>query len=235
MALGLLTPFFFVLHHAKEKGITKETIWDIFLWIVVGSFIGMRLGYILQFLKEFLLNPFEIVKIWDGGLTFYGGLIGGILGTVLFKRARKLANGQFWEILDLIGLYFPLGIIIARIGCFLINDHQGVITSLPWGLLWPDGTIRHPVALYLILNGAVIFLVLNLLKEKFKKPGRLFLFFLFYYSVSRFFLDFTRSVGTSLSDPRFNGLTVSQWISLCLLGTLSFWAFLQKKSKDSLK
>lgn len=217
LALGFLTPFVFVLKQAKKQGINPQMIWDIFLWIVIASLIGMRLGYIFQFPSEFFQNPIEIVKFWDGGLTFYGGLIGGITGAVVFKKTRKLSKEQFWEILDIIALYFPLGIIVARIGCFLINDHQGAITTFPWGIIWPDGTIRHPVALYLILNGLLIFLILNLLKDRLKKPSQLFFFFLLFYSLTRFLLDFTRSQGTILSDPYCWDLSFSQWISLLIV------------------
>ncbi|PIQ69793.1 hypothetical protein COV89_03840 [Candidatus Shapirobacteria bacterium CG11_big_fil_rev_8_21_14_0_20_40_12] len=219
LALGFLAPFIFVLKNAKNREIDPKIVWDILLWIIVGSVIGMRLGYVLQFPKEYLLSPVEILKFWDGGLTFFGGLIGGIIGAVFYRTYdKKLSTRKdiFWRIADLVALYFPLGIITARIGCLLINDHQGAITSLPWGIVWPDGTIRHPVALYLILNGSAIFLILNILKNKFKKPGGIFFFFLLFYSLTRFFLDLTRSSGTPLSDPSILGLNVSQWVSIII-------------------
>jgi len=127
-------------------------------------------------------------------------------------------------------LYFPLGIITARIGCLLINDHQGAITSLPWGIVWPDGSIRHPVALYLIINALLIFLILNLLKDKLKKPGLLFYCFLAIYSFTRFFLDFTRSDDTSFSDPSFLWFNISQWTSIFLF-FFSFCLFFNKRKQ----
>ncbi len=216
LALGFLIPFIFVLGRAKKEGVSQPLVWDIFLWILVGSILGMRLGYVFQFPKEFFLNPIEILKFWDGGLTFYGGLFGGIGGAVLFARQARLNKKDFLKIADLVALYLPLGIITARIGCLLINDHQGSLTTLPWGIIWPDGTVRHPVALYLILNGSAIFLILNILKNKFKKPGELFFFFLLLYSSTRFFLDFTRSKEPLFSDPSFLWFSVSQWISIFL-------------------
>lgn len=188
LALGILTPFIFVLKQAKKAGIKQNLIWDIFFWIVVGSLIGIRLGYVLQFPKDFNLNPQDILKFWEGGLTFYGGLLGGIGGAAIFAKRSKISKTEFFKIANLTALYFPLGIIIARTGCFLINDHRGAVTNLPWGILWPDGTTRHPVALYLILNSLIIFIVLNIVKDKFKKPGQLFFLFLFLCSLTRFFL-----------------------------------------------
>ena len=216
LALGFLIPFIFVFGRAKKEGISRQLVWDIFLWILVGSILGMRLGYVFQFPKEFFLNPIEILKFWDGGLTFYGGLFGGIGGAVFFARHAKLNKKDFLKIADLVALYFPLGIIIARIGCFLINDHRGGLTKMAWGIIWPDGSIRHPVALYLIINGLIIFMILNLLKNKLKNSGLLSLYFLLIYSFTRFFLDFTRSKEPLFSDPSFLWFNVSQWISLFL-------------------
>ena len=110
-----------------------------------------------------------------------------------------------------------MGIFIGRIGCSLINDHQGAVTNLPWAILWPDQILRHPVAEYLALNGLIMFLVLWFLRNKIKKPGYLFIIFLVWHSISRFLLDFTRVTDTSLADFQYRGLFVSQWISLFIL------------------
>jgi len=214
LALGFLAGLVFVLRQAKEERIKKELVWDLFWWVLVGSVVGMRLGYVLQFPQKFFSNPVEIVKIWDGGLTFYGGLSGGIIGALYFKKVKNLNSKEFGKMADLIALSAPLGIIIARIGCFLINDHQGALTSLPWGIVWPDGQIRHPVALYLIINGVLLYYILEVVKPFLKKEGQVFLFFLLFYSLSRFFLDFTRSVGTELSDPHYLFLSISQCFSV---------------------
>lgn len=222
LALGFLAPFAFVLKRAKEKELNTKVLLNIFIWIVVGSLIGMRLGYVFQFPAIYLLKPLEILKLWDGGLTFYGGLIGGIIGAVFYSKYAKIDKKEFFTIADLVVLYLPLGIIAGRIGCFLINDHQGSLTTLPWGIVWPDGVIRHPVALYLIINGGMIFLILRIFEKKFKKPGSLFLLFLFLYSFTRFFLDFTRSTDPPFSDPSFSGLSVSQWISIIVFLFLVF-------------
>lgn len=146
-----------------------------------------------------------------GGFVFYGGLFGGLLAGWLYIFYKKL---DFWPLANLVAPAIALGIFIGRIGCFLIKDHQGITTGLPWGVLWPDGITRHPIALYLSLNGLILFLLLHFFRRK--KP---FIFFLTYYAASRFLLDFLRV------DPRWFGLTVSQIISLVVLCFLAYGYF----------
>jgi len=114
-----------------------------------------------------------------------------------------------------------LGIAIGRVGCFLINDHAGAATSLPWGILWSDGIMRHPVALYEILAMAGVFTLLWSLRESIsrqrQRDGSIFLLFLFSYAVIRFFLDFLREEQGALADPRFWIFSTSQWISIFLM------------------
>lgn len=141
-----------------------------------------------------------------GGFVFYGGLGGGLLAGWFYVFYRKL---DFCFLADLAAPAIALGIFIGRIGCFLINDHLGIATNLPWGIFWPDGVIRHPVALYLSLNGLVLFFLLRLIKKNH------FLFFLTYYAVSRFLLDFLRV------ERRWQGLTAGQLTSLGILVILT--------------
>jgi len=220
LGLGVITSFLYLLKIGKKQGLTSDLAFNLFLWILVGIILGSRIGFIIQFPIYYLKNPIEIFKITEGGITFYGGLLGGFLAFWLYFRIKKVSSDLFWKTADWISLSVPLGIIVGRIGCFLINDHQGRETNLPWGIIWPDGVTRHPVALYLILNGAVLFIILNAAIKYFKKPGQVFWLFLFLYGLTRFFLDFTRSKGTELSDPLFLTFSFSQWISL----TISFFA-----------
>jgi len=227
IALAFLFGYLFLLKESKKAKIDMGIIHNLAIWVILGAVVGARLGYVLQFPRDFFSQPLEILKIWQGGLTLFGGIFGalvvGILYFILTKR-REL----FFPIADLVALALPLSFAIGRIGCSLINDHQGAETSLPWGIVWPDGVIRHPVAGYLIINALVLFLVLRFLlrtelvlvrglKSRLKKPGQLFFFFLFLYSFSRFFLDFTRSIDTPLSDPHYFSLSTTQWLSLFII------------------
>ncbi len=217
LALAFIIGYFLVLRQVKKQKINPDIIYNSFSWIILGAIIGARLGYIFQFPKYYFSQPLEILKIWEGGLTFHGGFLGVLITSIIYAKFAKISKRLFFQIADLIALVLPISIAIGRIGCSLINDHQGAETSLPWGIVWPDGIVRHPVAEYLIISALILFFVLRFLKPRLKEPGRLFFAFLLLYSISRFFLDFTRSTGILLSDPRYYWLSTAQWLSLTII------------------
>jgi phosphatidylglycerol:prolipoprotein diacylglycerol transferase len=219
LGLAFLVSYWLVQKTAKTQGIAQKNIFWLAIFIFLGSLLGARLGYILQFPSYYFSHPLEIFQVWAGGMMFYGGLFGALfLGWFYIKKSKL----NFREIADLIAPAVALAILIGRLGCSLINDHQGAVTSLPWGILWPDGTIRHPVAEYLAINALIMFLFLRFLGSRvLKRPGQLFILFLFWYSLSRFFLDFARAMDTPLADPHYWGLFISQWISLWILFILT--------------
>ena len=209
MAIGFLVSFLLILKKASKDD--KVIITDSFSWLLLGVIIGSRLGYVVQN-SELFSNPVDILKIWEGGMTFHGGLIGLLLFGIVFAKLRKLTFSDFLRIADQISLFAPLGVAIGRIGCTLINDHQG--TESVWGIVWPDGIIRHPVAPYLIIANLIIFFILRQLNKKSNYSGYLFTSFLFLYSISRLLLDFTRS---TIADPRCWGLSTVQWLSILII------------------
>lgn len=235
LGLALLIGSWLVLKEATKKEIDQRKIFWLIIFVFLGGLVGSRLVYLLQFPKYYLSYPSEIFQIWAAGLMFYGGLLGGLIVGWIYVKKNKL---NFWQIADLVAPAIALGIFISRLGCSLINDHQGAITNLPWAILWPDALLRHPVAEYLALNALIIFLVLWFWRTRLKKPGQLSIIFLFWYSISRFFLDFTRATDTALADPHYLGLFTSQWISLFILGGLiiylSFLKFILRRRKSLL-
>lgn len=273
VGLGFIVGLFYALKEAKKRGIDQKEILNLAIFIFIGAIFGARLGYVLQFIGPVLAESrgisaavqyvfWGLFRIYEGGLMFYGGLIGAILLGILyliFSGGKFVSTrGKFAHIRELSNIIAPglaLGLAIGRIGCILVNEHQGSPTSLPWAILWPDGVARHPVGIYLSLNAFILFLILRRIKNCPEKSStslslgeegksnlndpniatptlilpllaggggkegvvkNLFVFFLLYYSVSRFFLDFTRSQGVYLSDPHFFGLTTSQYISLTI-------------------
>lgn len=254
LGLAFLIGSWLFFRESTKRGIELTKIFWLIIFIFLGGLIGSRLAYLLQFPGYYLAHPLEIFQIWAGGLMFYGGLFGaGLSGWLSWRFIQrkdevsrlsclgksspsddrvpskdKRLTSSFSQLADLIVPALVLGIFITRIGCSLINDHQGAITSLPWSIQWPDGTLRHPVAEYLALNGLIMFLVFWFLKNRLKKPGRLFIVFLFWYSVSRFFLDFSRATDTSLADPHYFGLFISQWFSLFIFCGLVIYLIFRK-------
>jgi len=218
VAIAFLVGYIFVLKRAKEKKIDLDLIHGLVVLVILGAIIGSRIAYIFRSPAYYFSNPLEILKIWQGGLTIHGGIIGAlILALIYVIWVKKIPKKIIWKIADSVALIMPLCIAIGRIGCSLINDHQGAETSLPWGIIWPDGTIRHPVAEYLIIANLIIFFLLWGSKSRLTKPGQMSVAFVFLYSCSRLFLDFTRSTGTPLSDIHYLGLSAAQWLSLVVI------------------
>jgi len=229
VGLGFSAGYLGFYYLAKKDGLAPIKIAGLALAIFIGAIAG---AWVLARLTA------------GGGAMFMGGFLGAITCGALYVRLVKL---DLWRLADLLVLPTLLGIAIGRIGCILINDHQGAATNLPWGILWPDGITRHPVALYEMLmalglfagfcflfssppqlrgrlrGGGVKFVnhhltsVLSSSEER-RKDGWLFLLFLASYSAFRFLLDFTRVSSGPLADPRWGALSVSQWVALLIFG-----------------
>jgi len=203
--LAFLVGYWIFLRGAKREGVKEKEIFLLVLWVFGGALLGSRFLYFLQFSA--------------GGFAFHGGLLGGMLAGWLYAGKNKL---NFGRLADLAAPALALGIFIGRIGCSLINDHPGVLTDLPWAIEWPDGALRHPVAEYLALNALIMFFVLWRIRFFVKKRGQLFIIFLVWYNVARFFLDFTRAADTELI---YYNLMISQWMSLLILAGVSAFLF----------
>lgn len=234
VGLGFALGTWYVLRQSSSRGFDENKILNLILVIFVSSFIGARFFYALQFGWSYF-GTGEIFRVWDGGLMFYGGMIGSIIGAAGYiyfsypltvdKTDRlpeeKLNRNWIIEMLKIADFLTPgiaLGLIIGRIGCFLVNDHIGAKTLLPWAIKFPDGALRHPVILYLIISNILLFALVLFFRSKLKQIGALFLVFILWYSTSRLFLDFFRAGDqNSLSDPRIFNLTVSQLASMAIL------------------
>lgn len=196
VGLGFSAGYLWFYYSARKESLAPKKIAGLALAIFFGAMLG---AWLLARLTA------------GGGAMFMGGLLGAIVAGVLYVLFVRL---DLWCVADLLVLPALLGIGLGRVGCFLINDHQGAATALSWGILWPDGISRHPVAIYESLLGFGLLAVLWFLRKKIIKPGRLFLIFLAGFSLVRFLLDFTRATAGQLADPRWGILSVSQWAAL---------------------
>jgi len=200
---------------------------DFITYLILGVILGGRLGYALFYnLKYYLENPFEILMVWNGGMSFHGGLIGVIIATQLFSSKHKVNQFIF---LDLVALSAPIGIFFGRIANFINSELIGRATDLPWSVkfILIDNIKRHPSQLYeAFFEGIILFFLLGYLSRKsyLQGPGKISALFLIFYSIFRFFAEFFRSPDLQIGYLILN-LTLGQLISVLFLvaGTLLFY------------
>ena len=156
---------------------------DLITYLIISLFIGGRIGYIIFYnLTYYISNPIDIIKIWEGGMSFHGALIGIIIGTYLFSLKR---NVPVFFLLDIIACVSPIGIFLGRIANFINGELVGKATDVSWGVIFPnlDMLPRHPSQLYeAILEGIILFLILNILifTRKYKIGSSSCMFLIFY-------------------------------------------------------
>lgn len=217
VVLGVLFGLWFLIRKKFfEPPFGSEKNWNLIIFLLISVIIGGRLGYVIFYnLPYFLNNPAGIFKIWEGGMSSYGGFLA--VAAVLYLWFRK--DKDRWLKLDLLSFASLISWTIARIGCFVIHDHPGKLSDFFLAVQFPGGA-RHDLALYeiLILLPLLIFIFI---KTGFKlvsakRRGLVFVFVLVYYGLIRFFLDFLRATDLSGSDPRYFGLTPAQYLSILL-------------------
>jgi len=217
--------------YCKKKLIKNPYVLDVFddyiTYLIIGVILGGRLGYAIFYnLKYYLENPIEILMVWNGGMSFHGGLIGVIFASMLFSNKHKTNQFIF---LDLVALSAPIGIFFGRIANFINAELYGRATDVPWSVQFIviDNIKRHPSQLYeAFFEGIILFFILAYFFKKNyqKKPGQISGLFLIYYSTFRFFTEFFRSPDPQIGYLILN-LTLGQLISVIFLiiGTLLFF------------
>ena len=217
--------------YCKKKLIKDPHILNLFddfiTYLIIGVILGGRLGYVLFYnLRYYLENPFDIIMVWNGGMSFHGGLIGVIIASQLFSAKHKINHFIF---LDLVALSAPIGIFFGRVANFINSELIGRATDLPWSVqfILIDNIKRHPSQLYeAFFEGVVLFFLLQyfLRKNYLNNPGKISALFLIFYSLFRFIAEFFRS-----PDPQIgyliSTLTLGQLISILFLmaGVLLFY------------
>lgn len=219
MAVSFLVAFWLSARRAPREQLDPEAVLDSFLPLFIGAIVGARLLYVITDFRLYLESPLEILKIWKGGLVFYGGFLGGMAGVYLFAKTKKIS---FWRLMDLYAPYAGLGYAIHRtFGCFLgAGCCFGKPSPFPFPLsvTYPITHITHgipvyPTQLMEALNGLIIMTALLIYRRRPHKVGMPSAIFLFIYSTLRFLVEFLRG------DPErgFLGpLSTSQWISIFL-------------------
>ena len=192
---------------------------DYITYLILSIIIGGRIGYIIIYdFNYYLNNILEIFKIWQGGMSFHGGLLGVILASIWFAKRN---NHNPYVYLDIVSSVAPIGIFFGRIANFINSELYGIETSLPWGVKFikVDNLYRHPSQLYeAIFEGLFLFIILIYLRNKISRriPGLISAMFLIIYSTFRFVIEFFRVPDEQLGYILFN-LSKGQILSLIFL------------------
>ena len=207
----------------------KEKFDDYITYLIVGVIIGGRIGYILFYNPIYYSNNLiDVFKIWQGGMSFHGGLLGVIIASIVY--ARKNNQNPFCY-LDLVSIVAPVGIFFGRIANFINSELYGIETNLPWAVkfIQVDNILRHPSQLYeAIFEGAILFIILIYFRNKgmLKVPGLISGFFLIFYSIFRFVIEFLRVPDEQLGYLFLN-LTMGQIISFIFI-LVGFYLVIKK-------
>ena len=228
---GIFVGYWYLLKLLKEPGapMARRHADDLVFYAALGIILGGRIGYVLFYnLAYYLQHPVDILKLWDGGMSFHGGVIGTTLGILYLARKDKL---PWLRIHDYVACCVPFGLFFGRLANFVNHELWGAPTNVPWAVRFPEltatgetilGPPRHPSQLYEAgLEGLVLFAILWLMFWKTDsryQPGRLVGVFLFFYGLFRFAIEFVREPDAQLAGfAAATGLHMGQWLSLPMI------------------
>jgi phosphatidylglycerol---prolipoprotein diacylglyceryl transferase len=227
---GIFVGYWYLLKLLKQPGapMARRHADDLVFYAALGIILGGRLGYVLFYnLGEYLRHPIEILKLWDGGMSFHGGVIGTSLGIFYFAWKQKL---NWLRIHDYVACCVPFGLLFGRLANFINQELWGAKTTVPWAVRFVEttpfgpmlGPPRHPSQLYeAVLEGLVLFAILAVMFWRTKaryEPGKLVGAFIFFYGLFRFGVEFIREPDSQLRGfAEATHLHMGQWLSLPMI------------------
>ncbi len=225
------------LRAKKNPSWNPQEIADLVFYGALGTILGGRLGYILFYdLPAYIAEPLNVFKIWQGGMSFHGGLVGVLVALALYGyKTRK----GFFQITDFIAPMVPIGLGAGRIGNFINGELWGRVSDAPWAMVFPDpraGLLpRHPSQLYeALLEGLVLFFILWIYSKKPRPTMAVSGLFLLFYGLFRFVVEFTRMPDAHIGYIAFDWLTMGQLLSAPMVlagGGLLWWAYKKHSTK----
>ncbi len=232
------------LRHEPFASITGPGAWarrdveDILFMGVMGVILGGRIGYCLFYKPAYYLShPLEIFAVWQGGMSFHGGLLGVLLAMVWFARSR---HRPWLQVMDFVAPCVPTGLAAGRVGNFINGELWGRVSSpdLPWGMVFRDGGSlpRHPSQIYqFLMEGMLLFVLLWLYARTERKQGQVSAVFLLGYGVFRFIAEFFREPDAHLGLLSL-GMSMGQWLCIpMIVGGIAMWWWTGKQSYTSIK
>jgi phosphatidylglycerol:prolipoprotein diacylglycerol transferase len=227
---GIFIGYWYLLKLIKQPGspMARRHADDMVFYAALGIILGGRLGYVLFYnLSYYVQNPLDILKLWDGGMSFHGGVIGTTLGILYLAHKEKL---PWLRLHDYVACCVPFGLFFGRLANFVNHELWGAPANVPWAVRFPEviagltalGPPRHPTQLYeAALEGIVLFAILWWMFWKTQaryQPGKLVGAFLFFYGLFRFGIEFVREPDAQLVGfAQATGLHMGQWLSLPMI------------------
>jgi phosphatidylglycerol:prolipoprotein diacylglycerol transferase len=226
--LAFASAWWLAMRRAPVAGFSKEHVSDIIFYGAIGVVLGGRIGYILFYqFGAFIKEPSIILRVWEGGMSFHGGLIGVILAVILCARRQQRS---FASIMDFVAPIVPLGLGAGRLGNFIGGELWGRPTDLPWGMVFPhvDQLARHPSQLYqFALEGIFLFILVWLYSAKPRASLQVSGMFLLGYGGQRLVVEFARQPDAHLHFIAFGWLTQGQLLSMPMIA-LGLYLLLRK-------
>lgn len=210
LMVGFVAGMLLSRRQARRLGLSPDLPLDLGVWVLVAGVVFSRGVFVLLNWRQYAANPAEALYIWrQGGLSFHGGLLGGVVAGILFSRRRRVS---FWVLGDMLAPGIALGYAIARLGCLLNGCCYGAPTSLPWGITFPLSLHPHqpvhPTQIYAALGSLAIMGVLLWARSRMAAGGQLFLLYLMLYSLLRSSVEVFRR--NASAQPFMEGSVVTQ-------------------------
>lgn len=199
--------------------LNEDQVGDLLFYIALGVILGGRFGYVVFYnFVAFIADPLWLLRVWEGGMSFHGGLLGVMLA--MWWYGRKVGSG-FWRMADFVAPLVPVGLGAGRIGNFINGELWGKPTDVPWGMVFPqapDALARHPSQLYqFALEGVLFFVILWWFSAKPRPRMAVSGLFLVCYGVFRFLVEFVRQPDPQLGYLAFDWLTMGQLLSFPMI------------------
>ena len=221
---GIVVGWWYLIRLLAQPGapMARRHADDLMFYATLGVILGGRIGYVLFYAPGMFLEPWQILRLWDGGMSFHGGVIGTSIGIILFARQHQL---NWLRVHDYVACVVPFGLFFGRLANFVNGELWGKPADVPWAIIFPrtgDDVARHPSQLYEAgLEGLVLFAVLWFFFWRTKArydPGKLTGIFLGGYGIGRFIVEFFREPDEQLRGfAAATGLHMGQWLCVPMI------------------
>ncbi|HWD92307.1 MAG TPA: prolipoprotein diacylglyceryl transferase [Verrucomicrobiae bacterium] len=235
MAIAFIAGLWTASRRGLREGIAPEKILDIGPWLIVGTIVGARALHVMTYWQEeFAGRPFwEVFAVWNGGLVFYGGLIGASLAGILYARFKHIA---LWKLADVLAPSIALGYVFGRMGCLLNGCCYGRSCDLPWAISYPPGNLNgaptfpvHPTQVYDAILNLFLYVGLAWLYRRKKFDGQVFAAYLLCYAVTRSIVESFRGDYSPVHIHSMLHLTPGQLVSMGIFAVgVALWAVLPR-------